>query len=228
MISDQELDKLEISRQKDSDWILQKLNLISTLEKYGQVRIAGAKALGLMYAKDIDISVIARRVRIEDWQELVKELMVTPYVRNVSAIDYYNYDEQNRYDPDNGQKYSLFISINNIIGPENDKYDTWDCQIHLIEPNMFDETKITGIARRLTPEKRLVVLRLKHWANSVNKILMPTTNNNFKIFSPSIYNAVLDKNIDSVEEFIKFYRQTISAKFQKVFDRTVNFVSKEF
>jgi len=109
MISDQQLDELEENRQKDSDWVLQKLTLIPKLQKYGQVKIAGAKALGLMLAKDIDISVIVDQVKTEDWQELVKELMVTPYVRNLSAIDYYNYDEQNRYNPASGQKYSLYI-----------------------------------------------------------------------------------------------------------------------
>jgi len=78
MIADQQLDELEKSRQKDSDWYLSKIDLISKLEKYSQVKIAGAKAIRLMLDKDIDISVIVDKVKTDDWQELVDELIVTP------------------------------------------------------------------------------------------------------------------------------------------------------
>lgn len=228
MITDQQLDELEKSRQKDSDWVLDRIGLIPKLQKYGEVKIAGAKALGLMFAKDIDISVVVKQVRIEDWQRLVGELIVTPHVRNISAIDYYNYDDQNRYDPDNGQKYSLYISINNILGPEDDKLDTWECQIHLIGPQMFDQSKITEVMNKLNPEKRLAILRLKYWANEVNKTLKAITNGNYKIYSPSIYEAVLDKKIDSVDGFVDSLKQSVPEKFQKPFEMAVSQVDGNF
>lgn len=218
MISDSQLNQLEKQRQKESDWVLQKLNLIPILQKYGQVKIAGAKALGLMIAKDIDISVIVKKVKYADWLELVSKLMLTPYMRNISAIDYYNYDEQNNYDPKNGQKYSLYIGINNIKGPENDKYNTWNCQIHLIDPAKFDESKITKVLDKLSTEKRLIILRLKHWANQVNQKLMLITNGNFKIYSPLIYEAVLEKNINTIPDFLSYYKKIMPKRFYKVFE----------
>lgn len=222
MITDQQLYELEKSRQKDSDWYLSQIDLLSKLQKYGQVKIVGAKALGLMIAKDIDISVIVDTVKTKDWQKLVTELMLVPHVRNISAIDYYNYDEENRYDPQNGQKYSLYISINNILGPEHDKYDTWECQIHLIEQDTFDEAKATDVKDKLTSEKRILILRLKYWANLVNNVLKPTTSGNYKIFSPSIYEAVLDKNIHSIPEFIENLKPTVPDEFKEAFDLAVD------
>ncbi|MFC1751422.1 hypothetical protein ACFL2V_21830 [Pseudomonadota bacterium] len=227
MITDQQLDELEKSRQKDSDWYLSKIDLISKLQEYGQVKTAGAKALGLMLAKDIDVSVIVDKIKTEKWQELVCELMVTPHVRNISAIDYYNYNEQNRYDPEDGQKYSLYISINNILGPEGDKFDTWECQIHLIEPDKFDESKITNIKNKLSPEKRIVILRLKYWANLVNEVLKPTTNGDYKIFSPSIYEAVLNNDVSDVDMFIQKFKQSMPDQFTEAFDLAVTKVSEK-
>jgi len=226
MITDQQLDKLEERRQKDSDWYLSQIDLLSKLQKYGQVKIVGAKALGLMIAKDIDISVIVDTVKTKVWQGLVNELMITPSVRNISAIDYYNYDEENRYDPHNGQKYSLYISINNILGPENDKYDTWECQIHLIEQDKFDETKVTEVKNKLTSEKRIAVLRLKYWANLVNNVLKPSTNGNYKIFSPSIYEAVLDNNIHSIPKFIENLKPSVPDQFKEAFELAVTKVGE--
>lgn len=226
MITDQQLDELEKSRQIDSDWYLSQTNLISKLGKYGEVKIAGAKALNLMLAKDIDISVLVKRVKVEDWQKLVCDLIATPHVRNVSAIDYYNYDDQNLYDPEKGQKYSLYISINNILGPEGDKYDTWECQIHLIKRELFDQTKITAVKEKLTPEKRLLILRLKYWANLANEVLKPTTNGNYKIYSPSIYEAVLDNGIDTVKDFVQSHKYAVPKKFEKAFSLAVGQVGE--
>lgn len=222
MINEQELDILEKQRQKNSDWVITRLNLLSILSSYGEVKVVGAKALGLMVAKDIDISVLVDTVSVKDWQKLVGKLMETPYVRNISAIDYYNYDEHNHYSPTDGQKYSLYVSINNIMGPEEDKFDTWECQIHLIERTKFDESKVVDVKKQLTPEKRLTILRVKHWADQLNKILMSKTNKNFKIFSRSIYHAVLEKNVDSVTSFIQDYTPTVPENFKETFQLALN------
>jgi len=112
------------------------------------------------------------------------------------------------------------------LGPEGDKYDTWDCQIHLIESKMFDETKITGVKSKLTPEKRLAILRLKYWANLVNKKLRVSTDNNFKIYSPSIYEAVLERNITSTDDFIADHRKSVPEKFIQIFDSATRQVEK--
>lgn len=217
MLSDEELNQLENERQKDSDWVLQKLNLPQLLQKFGQVRIVGAKALRLMVAKDIDISVVVDRVSTDAWQQLVRELMMTPHIRNISAIDYYNYDEQNRYDPANGQKYSLYVSINNILGPEGDKFDTWECQIHLIEPNMYDAQKITTVQNNMNSEYRITILRLKYWAHNLNNLLMAMTNGNYKIASPTIYHAVLNDKVESIERLVEHVQPSVPHQFRDAF-----------
>jgi hypothetical protein len=217
MINDIELDQLEKQRQRDSDWVIDRLTLYPILRNYGKVKVVGAKALGLMVAKDIDISVVVDTLTVESWKKMVNELMSTPYTRNISAIDYYNYDAHNNYDPSKGQKYSLYVGINNIMGSESDKYDTWECQIHLIEPRMFDETKIAEMKRKLNPQNRMIILRLKWWAHEVNRMVKALTNGNHKINSQSIYEAVLDKEITSVDMFLESYRPSVPDLFQRAF-----------
>ncbi len=218
MISDLQLHDTELSRQKDSDWVLSKLSLIPILQRHGTVTVVGAKALGLMVAKDIDISVVVPKVEVGDWQRLVMELMDTPHVRNISAIDYYRYDENNRYDPTHGQRYSLYIGIINILGPEDDRYDTWECQIHLIDQGTFDVNKITHVRDRLTPEKRLTILKLKYWAHQVNRTLRADSEGNFKIFSPSIYEAVLEHDTVTIDQFVVHHRKSVPERFLSIFD----------
>ncbi|SRR6266404_920137 len=217
MITDKELIALEKKRQNESDWVLKKIDLIAKLKKYGEVNVVGAKALGLMVAKDIDISVLVDKVKMDDWTKLVGELLVTPYVRRVNAIDYYNYDSNNKYDPKNGQKYSLYISIEKFVGPDEDRLDPWEIQIHLQTKDVFDEKKVEEIKNKLTPDLKLVIFRLKYWAHEINKILKIKSDGNFKINSTHIYNSVLDKKINTVDGFIKHFIDLAPEEYKELF-----------
>src|SRR5689334_7677519 len=95
-----ELLKLQEDLQEDSDWVLNKIDLLPKLRKYGDVQVVGAKALGIMIARDIDISVIVPELESEDWAELVKNLLLTPHIRRVTAIDYYHYDTEHLFNPE--------------------------------------------------------------------------------------------------------------------------------
>ncbi len=213
-----DLNSYEKSLQQESDEILKKINLVPLLQKYGNVNIVGGKALGLMIAKDIDISVVVEKVSISDWQEIVRQLMVIPHVRKVTAIDFYNYNSQHIYDPENGEKYSLYISVDTLMGSDNDKYDTWECQIHLIEKDKFDITKFEDIKNRLNAENREIILKLKYWTHKVNKILLGESGGHFKIYSPTIYEAVLDNQISTPQKFIEYFKDTIPEQYKELFN----------
>ena len=225
MIDDASLDRVEKSLQEESDQILNKIKLIPLLQKYGTVQMVGGKALGLMIAKDIDISVVVNKVSIQDWQDIVTQLMVTPRVRKVIAIDFYNYTIQHFYDPTNGEKFSLYISVDTLMGSNNDKYDTWECQIHLIEKDKFDRTKLDNIKSKLNSENRLTILRIKYWANQMNKLLLGKSNGHYKIYSPSIYEAVLDNNISTIDEFIEKYKVSVPSEYKQLFAETLQAIS---
>lgn len=221
MISDQELLKLEQDRQDESDFVLHNINLQTTLLKYGDVYIVGAKAMGLMVAKDIDISVVVDKINYDAWKMLVGELMTTPKVRKVTAIDYYNYDEANNYTPEKGQKFSLYIEMDTLPEKVNDKYDTWSCQIHLLERTTFDPNIVNSIKGKLAPNKRLTILRIKHWANELNKKLLEKSGGHFKIQSTDIYPLVLDGNVMSIENFLEQYPSKVPSRFRQLFQDEV-------
>lgn len=221
-----DLNSYENSLQQESEEILKKINLVPLLQKYGNVNIVGGKALGLMIAKDIDISVVVEKVSISDWQEIVRQLMITPHVRKVTAIDFYNYNSQHIYDPENGEKYSLYISVDTLMGFDNDKYDTWECQIHLIEKDKFDITKFEDIKNRLNADNREIILNLKYWAHKVNKILLGESGGHFKIYSPSIYEAVLNNRISTPQQFIEYFKKLVPEQYNKLFISTINKVAE--
>ncbi len=217
MISDNELLFLEKNRQDDSDYVLQRIDLLDKLKKYGEVHVVGAKALGLMIAKDIDIFVVVEKIDYGSWKSLVGELMETPHVRKVTAIDYYNYDDKNNFNPEHGQKYSLYVQMDTLMGRNGKKFDPWDCQIHLINRKTFDQNIVKATKSKLTPDNRLTVLRIKYWANAVNKRLLEVSGGHFKIQSTDIYPLVLSGKVKSIKEFISVYWVSVPDKFRKMF-----------
>ncbi len=212
--SDKELLQLQQSLQDDADWVLQKINLLQTLSQYGDVNVVGAKALGLLIARDIDISVVVPTVQLENWAELVKNLMITPHIRRVTAIDYYHYDKHHRYNPDEGEKYSLYVSMEKLLGQEQDETNSWECQIHLIKANKFDADFLNDMKEKLTEEKRVIILQLKYWANEVNKVLKEESKGNFKIPSMAIYTAVLEKGIKTIPEFVEYFIEKVPREWR--------------
>jgi len=210
--SNEELIKYQEQMQSDSDWILNRLDLVTLLQEYGGVKIVGAKTLNLMVARDIDISVIVPKIDFKIWQEIVSKLMVTKHVRKVTAVDEYDYDEENIYDPKKGKKYSLYIEMNTVLGPDLNKNNSWEIQIHLITKVKFDENIIKDLKVKLNDKNRLTILKLKWWANKVNKTLLFVSNGHFKIQSIWIYEAVLDHEIINIKAFVEFLRSKISEK----------------
>lgn len=217
MLNSTDLDLLEKNRQKESDWILEKTNLISILNKYGEVHIVGAKAVGLMCARDIDISVVLNEVNYETWTKLATELMVTPHIRRLLTIDDFNYDEDNLYDPTKGKKLSLFIALEKILGSDNDRDKTWEVQIHLIDKTKFDPKLSEDIKSKLTTDKRISILRLKNWAEGANGKLRNKVGDNFKINSSYIYKAVLDNGFHNILAFVKYFEKFVPEKYKAVF-----------
>ncbi len=192
--------------QDNADWVLEQINLIQLLSKYGEVKIVGAKALGLMVARDIDISILVPEINIKIWQQIVNQLMITKNVRKVTAVDEYYYDDKNIYNLYNGKKYSLYIEMDSLLGPDQDKHNPWEIQIHLITVDKFDKTILENIKSKLDEKTRLTILKLKWWANQVNRELLYKSCGHFKIHSVWIYEAVLNNEISEISELINYLK----------------------
>ncbi|KKQ36330.1 MAG: hypothetical protein US54_C0072G0004 [Candidatus Roizmanbacteria bacterium GW2011_GWA2_37_7] len=74
----------------------------------------------------------------------------------------------------------------------------------------------------------MTILRIKYWANLVNKVLKPTTNGNYKIYSPSIYDAVLDNGVETVAGFLQAFKPLVPEKFKKAFELAINQIGENF
>ncbi len=200
-----ELIALEARRQSQSDEIISKLALENILSQFGNVHLVGAKGLGLMLAKDIDFSITVDTVAKDKWVELIKQLTLTPGIRHLTAIDYYNYTKDHQFNPEQGEHYSYYVSLNKLSDEE--LKEDWEVQIHYQPSSAFDNNKLAAIQSKVTAENKPTAIRLKLWADKLNTAIKDRTNGNAKISSAWIYEAVLDKNVSSISGFYEFLRQ---------------------
>ena len=59
-------------------------------------------------------------------------------------------------------------------------------------------------------------------------MLKPTTNGNYKIYSPSIYDAVLDNGVETVAGFLQAFKPLVPEKFKKAFELAINQIGENF
>jgi len=85
--------------------------------------------------------------------------------------------------------------------------------------------KLDNIKSKLNSENRLTILRIKYWANQMNKLLLGKSNGHYKIYSPSIYEAVLDNNISTIDEFIEKYKVSVPSEYKQLFAETLQAIS---
>lgn len=180
--------------QKESHQVLEKLNLVEILSKYGKPTLVGSVTLGLMTWKDIDIEVITDNPNKEDIANIASTLINLPNYRiDLTVIN--NEDKHNPHTPKGiylGIKYFDDIPIQEQFGASEKvwKIDIW----FLTKENAQGAIKTKEIEEKLTDEKRKIILEIKE-ALATNPKYRKT------IFSMDIYNAVLDNEVKNLEEF---------------------------
>jgi hypothetical protein len=173
--------------QKQATGVLSSLDLVNTLLKYGEVKMVGSVALGLMTWPDIDIDLESNsEINDKDYFEIVKYIFSQKNIKQLKLIDNRNSFEKNR-------PKSMYIAvIYNLNGVE------WKIDIrYLNSGDAFAEDYLNKIKSKLTEEKITAILKIKTDFCNHHKYR--------KEFSGfEIYNAVLDENIYSIEDFRKY------------------------
>jgi hypothetical protein len=179
--------------QAEAQNILDKMGLISFLEKYGQPIIVGSVAVGLMTWRDIDIEVVVNKVSIEDLLEIAKFLIQNPNIRNIQLQD----NTGLRLNPQNPN--GMYVGFK-----YKDEKD-WKGDIWLLSENQHTgKDDIEWLNTNMTPERKEAILMIKSQIAS-----HPEYRKN--IFSMDIYKAVIGKNVTTYGEFLG-YLETIGKK----------------
>lgn len=177
----QEQEKL----QKEAKSVLEKLDLVNLLNKYGNTEIVGSLDYGLMTWRDIDINVATDQdPKDEDYWKIVKELFSKNRVKLLTLAD-------NRKNEDKDRPKSMYIGLKYQI----DASDIWKIDIRFLSKKYITTDKTADlIKQKITDDTRKMVLEMKSQVHNNPKY--------HKEFSSlDIYEAVLLNNVKSLSEF---------------------------
>lgn len=197
---EEQADKL----QKDTHLVLEKLQLLDLLKKYGSPEIIGSVALGLMTWRDIDIEIVVEELKREDLAEIIATLAKKPLRR----IDFSVSDNRSRFGTHAKIPNSLYIGMKYFGDDIHDDQllsanpDVWKIDLHfLLEEDARGRVKTAELKSKLTEEKRKIILEIKNEIASHPKYRK-------EIFSMDIYQAVLDHGVTNLEEFREYLKRT--------------------
>lgn len=176
--------------QKEAYKVLEHLQLISTLKKYGEPKIIGSLDLGLMTWKDIDIEVVTQKLDKESLGEIAQYLISKMGTRiDLGIID-------NTRKGNNGLPDGFYLGIKFYSKYEYHKEkEFWKIDLWFVEKqNAQGRIKTEQIKEKLTPEKTAIILEIKNEVAQNPKYRK-------EIFSMDIYNAVLGEQVKDLEGF---------------------------
>lgn len=175
--------------QKQSTEVLSRLDLINTLSTYGEAKIVGSVALGLMTWPDIDIDLESKKeINSEDYFKIIKYLFKQKNINQLILIDNRSAFEKNR-------PQSFYIGVIYNLNGINWKIDIR----YLTSSSAYAGDDLKQIRTQLSEDKIKSILEIKTAFHNHPKYR--------KEFSGyDIYKAVLEKNISTIEEFKKYLK----------------------
>ena len=195
VITDRELLIRQAALQADADKVVEDLGLTEILARAGNAVRTGSSALGLMVARDIDITTLCATLDAGSLFALMSPLVVHPRVRKMTFRNdtgHWNIDPQY---PD-----GLYWMIEYVA----DDGVAWSLDLWFLREGttQFDLEHMVALPPRLTDEARLAILRIKTArAEAPSGMRLP---------SYEIYRAVLDHGVRTPAEFEQ-YLETVKA-----------------
>ena len=185
-MTDDELLRYSHEQKQTADKILSDTKLIPLLSKYGKCTLAGSYAYDLMGASDIDLIVETENPR-ETSLKVMKELL------EAEQFQKYQYGDFEKFPRKNRPKSFIIVLISEVDGVK------WEIEIWFerqFPQNLIEIDSL--IKERLTPELRLVILRLKLERDKHG-------DDKHRLSSSTIYKAVLVDGITDYNEILTKY-----------------------
>jgi hypothetical protein len=185
-----ELIAQQLSLHEEGQNLLDSIQIIPFMSKFGTPKIVGSFQLGLMVWPDIDIE-LEKEINESDYWETVHFIFQTQNLKNISIMD--------------------FRKSNNPITPKglyiNAEYyrkdnDPWNIDIWFIPPrNKIEDNFNEWMQKNLKEEHRVPILQIKQAVY---------TNPQYRkqIFSVDIYKAVIEKGVKNIEGFKQYLNET--------------------
>lgn len=170
-----------------ADVLLSQTGLIDDLKKFGEVNFSGAYAGNVMMHGDIDITVVRNtQYSADEVLDILKELYHKGTFRSYFVKGDWDDDRKGNEFP-----HGHYIGMKQRLNGEKWKIDVWFVgkeEFEQRKKNLLDISSVT-----LTDKQRQIILEIKKYRND----------NKLKISGQEIYEAVLNKEVTNVDEFIK-------------------------
>jgi hypothetical protein len=188
-VSDAELFARQDALQAQAAGVLADLDLLALLRTVGHPTRTGSSALGLMVARDIDVTTVCPSIDPLPIFDIGRSLATHPRVRSVTFRD-----DTGRWNSGTRYPDGLYWMVEYVADPDIEwKLDLW----FLIEgTTQFDLEHMKTLPVRLTPEVRATILRIKESVAADPSLP--------KGPSYEIYEAVLDHGIKTADEYARF------------------------
>ncbi len=185
--SDDELLLRQDVLQAEATGVLRDLDLVERLGTAGRPIQTGSVALGLMAWRDIDVTVLCPSLAIAPIFEALRPLALHPNVRQLRFRN-----DTGRWNVDPAYPDGLYWGVDyRAEGGADWKLDVWFLRDG---SSQHDLEHIVTLPPRLTPERRLAILRIKDvWQGRAGY--------GTEVRSYDIYEAVLDHGVRTVAEF---------------------------
>jgi hypothetical protein len=175
--------------QKEGNDVLEKLQLLQFLSKYGKPVITGSLATGLMTWRDIDIELVDETKSFQNIFDTVNYLFGIDNIKNIQLNN--NIGGRIRAENPDGL----------YLGFQYQDEELWKIDIWFIhnEKKHSGKDDVEWFSNNIDKEKRKSILIIKNQM-AVHPKYRKT------IFSTDIYDAVLKDNITSYEGFIEYLK----------------------
>ncbi|MFA6554116.1 MAG: hypothetical protein WCS89_01260 [Candidatus Paceibacterota bacterium] len=176
-----------------ADDLLASSKLPQILEKYGQVRFVGSYSAGLMMHGDIDIHILRDK-------EFTKQETLNMFNEIVASTKFNSYYIGDWNDSNVHPKfpYGYYIGLKTRIGDIRWKIDIWF--VSIAEQNRFNKENMDVTKLTLSDEQREAILTFKKYRQE----------NGVKISGQEIYEMVINKGINKLEEFKHLLKDHVS------------------
>ena len=177
--------------QKEGNEVLEKLQFLSFLSKYGEPIITGSLATGLMTWRDIDIELVDKNKSYQNLFDTVSYLFEIENIKNIQLNN--NIGGRIRIENPDG----LYLGFQYQYEQELWKIDVWF--IHN-EKKHSGKDDVLYFKNNIDEEKRKSILIIKNQMATHPKYRKT-------IFSTDIYDAVLKEGVESYEGFFEYLKK---------------------
>jgi hypothetical protein len=190
-LTDDEVLGRQHALQAEAAEVLADLDLLDTLGTVGTPVQVGSSALGLMVARDIDITTLCPALEAEPIFDLVRPLARHPRVRRLAFRN-----DTGRWNVDPRYPDGLYWMVEYVTAAGIE----WNLDLWFLREGttQFDLEDLRSMPPRLTPEARLAILRIKEARQGLER-----DRRSFRI-----YEAVLDHGVRTPDEFVRYVERS--------------------